>query len=85
MNENERLKKIDEKMSQLKAQKQAIINREKQKERKERTRRLIQNGALAEKFFACEGISPTDFENILLEIVALPEVKKLIEKRKTAN
>lgn len=76
MQQNERLKKIDEKMAQLKAQKQAIINREKEKERKERTRRLIQNGALAEKYFNCEGIAPEDFEKELQRIVAIPEVKK---------
>lgn len=76
MQENDRLKKIDEKMAQLKAQRQAIINREKEKERKERTRRLIQNGALAEKYLACEGLSPKEFEKELQRIVAIPEVKK---------
>lgn len=76
MQENDILKKIDEKMAQLKAQRQAIINREKEKERKERTRRLIQNGALAEKYLACEGLSPKEFEKELQRIVAIPEVKK---------
>ena len=76
MPENDRLKKIDEKMAQLKAQRQAIINREKEKERKERTRRLIQNGALAEKYLACEGLSPKEFEKELQRIVAIPEVKQ---------
>lgn len=76
MQENDRLKKIDEKMAQLKAQRQAIINREKEKERKERTRRLIQNGALAEKYLACEGLSPEEFEKELQRIVAIPEVKQ---------
>lgn len=76
MQENDRLKKIDEKMAQLKAQRQAIINREKEKERKERTRRLIQNGALAEKYLACEGLSPEELEKELQRIVAIPEVKQ---------
>lgn len=47
----DKLRKIDEQMSQLKAKKQAILNREKQQERKERTRRLIQIGAIIEKYF----------------------------------
>lgn len=68
MQQNDRLKKIDEKMAQLKAQKQAIINREKEKERKDRTRRLIQNGALAEKYLSCEGISPEEFEKLLQKL-----------------
>ena len=50
MNED-KLKKIDEKMAQLKAQKQALLNIEKKKERKERTHRLIQIGAIIEKYF----------------------------------
>ena len=45
---NEKVSKIDEKIAQLKAQKQAILNREKEKERKARTRRLIQIGAIAD-------------------------------------
>lgn len=75
MADNERLKKIDEKMAQLKAQKQAIMNREKEKERKERTRRLIQNGALAEKYLDCENMQPEEFEKELQRIAALPGVK----------
>ena len=76
MQQSEQLKKIDERMAQLKAQRQAIINRQKEKERKERTRRLIQNGALAEKYLGCEGLSPEEFEKELQRIVKLPGVKK---------
>ena len=64
----ERLKKIDEKLSQLKAQKQALLAREKEKERKERTRRLIQIGAIAEKYLNCEGVEPAQFETIMQDI-----------------
>jgi len=35
---------------------------------KERTRRLIQNGALAEKHLGCEGMQAWEFESILKEI-----------------
>lgn len=40
------INKIDEKIKQLKARKQAILNKQKEKERKARTRRLIQIGAI---------------------------------------
>ncbi|MEF9953366.1 hypothetical protein [Clostridium sp.] len=48
MTEHTKIDKIEEKIQQLKAQKQAILNREKEKERKARTRRLIQIGAIAD-------------------------------------
>lgn len=64
----ERIKKIDDKMAQLKTQKQALLAREKEKARKERTRRLIQIGALAEKYLDCEGIEPAEFEKLICQI-----------------
>lgn len=69
MTNDERLKSIDEKIAQLKAQKQAITNREKEKQRKARTRRLIQLGALAEKYLNCEGVTPENFEAILKDFL----------------
>ncbi|REE54714.1 relaxasome subunit MobC [Paenibacillus taihuensis] len=45
------LAEIEKKMQQLKAKKQQIQNRISLKERKERTRRLIQVGAIFEKEF----------------------------------
>lgn len=41
---------IDKKIEHLKAQKKALIAKVKDKERKERTRRLIQIGAIVEKY-----------------------------------
>lgn len=64
---NERIEKIEKKIEQLKAQKQAIVQREKEKERKARTRRLIQIGALAEKYLDIH--TPEDMENWLKEFV----------------
>lgn len=64
---NERIEKIEQKIKQLKAQKQAIVQREKEKERKARTRRLIQIGALAEKYLDIH--TPEDMENWLKEFV----------------
>ena len=44
----EKIDKIEEKINQLNAQKQALLAREKEKERKARTRRLIQIVAIIE-------------------------------------
>ena len=78
-NENDKLKKIEEKMAQLKAQKASIVNREKEKERKDRTRRLIQKGAIAEKFFNCEGQPPEEFEATLKRIFQDEHTKDLLQ------
>lgn len=65
----------------MKAQEQAIIARDKERQRKERTRRLVQNGALAEKYLNCENIAPHDFEKVLETIVNLPTVKDYLRDR----
>ncbi|UED78113.1 hypothetical protein [Brevibacillus sp. DP1.3A] len=49
--ETERLQELDKKIEQLRSQKQQIEVRVKEKERKERTRRLIQIGAVFEKWW----------------------------------
>lgn len=49
--DDERLQELEEKMAQIKAKKQQVANRIQSKERKERTRRLIQVGAIFEKYF----------------------------------
>ena len=48
MQYKEKIDKIEQKINQLKAQKQALPAREKEKERKARTRRLIQIVAIIE-------------------------------------
>jgi phage shock protein A len=67
--EKQKLEKTNTKISQLQAQREAILAREKERQRKERTRRLIQNGALAEKYLNCEGIEPKEFEKLLQRLV----------------
>ena len=74
----EQLEKITEQMAQLKAKRQAIANREKEKERKARTRRLIEKGALAEKYLNSEKLSPADFERLLNRLVQIDQVAALI-------
>lgn len=83
LNDNERLNKIDEKMEQLKAQRKAILAREKEKARKDRTRRLIQNGALAEQYLQCHDISSEDFEKLLKQLVSISEVKCFLKNEIT--
>lgn len=53
--DDERLQELEEKIAQIKAQKQQLANRIQTKERKERTRRLIQVGAIFEKYFDIVG------------------------------
>ena len=54
--------KRDEEIKKVKLQQQAALNREKVKERKARTRRLIQFGALVEKYFDVTFNSEFDME-----------------------
>lgn len=49
-----RLKEIEDKMQQLKSQKQRLANKLSAKERKQRTKRLIEIGAIFEKYFEIE-------------------------------
>lgn len=74
----QKLQELEKKMEQLKAQKQAIIAKENKQKRAERTRRLIQIGALSEKYFNCADIQPEDYEKLLQSIVAIQEVKNTI-------
>lgn len=76
----ERLNEIDTKMKQLAAQKQAIIKREQEKDRRERTRRLIQKGALAEKYLNSESTTPEEFENLLKQIIEVTQIQTIIQK-----
>lgn len=59
MDKNKKLNDIEEKIKQLKAQKQALIQKEKEKERKARTKRLIEIGAI----FDSMGITSTELAN----------------------
>ncbi|WP_451541579.1 hypothetical protein [Streptomyces sp. NPDC003631] len=53
--EEERLLEMDEKIKKMQAEKQRLANQLKEKERKSRTKRLIQIGALMEKHLKIEG------------------------------
>ena len=83
MQQNKKLSDIEEKIKQLKAQKQAIINKEREKERKARTKRLIEIGAIIDSM----GINTIDLANEFKNHFANNEKSKLwienfIEKNK---
>ena len=59
----EKINKLDEKIKQLQAQKNSLIAREKEKERKARTRRLIQIGAIFDNI----GIDTVEKANLFLD------------------
>lgn len=76
----EELKQIGERIAQLKARKQAIQAKERAQTRKERTRRLIQNGALAEQYLRQKGAPPETMELLLQQLVGLESVQRLLEQ-----
>lgn len=84
---SDKIKKIDEQLARLKAQKQAILHQQKIKERKDRTHRLIQIGAIIEKYL---GITTIEEAEALGKILTADEdqfVKlkfKLLKKDKTS-
>jgi hypothetical protein len=77
-NVGDKLKSIDDQIAQLKARKQAMKAREKNKERAERTRRLIQNGALAEQYLQCKDMPTAQFELFLSSLVNREDFADLI-------
>lgn len=75
----QKLEELEKKMEQLKAQKKAIQAKQSKLERAQRTRRLIENGALAEKYLRCEKVEPADFEKLLQKLVTIDTVKNIIK------
>jgi len=69
--EEKQLESIRKRKTQLQRQEQAIINHDKTRQRKQRTRRLIQNGALAEKYLQCEGMEPAELEKVLKKVLGI--------------
>jgi len=79
----ERLLEIDKRIGQLTAQQKKIAKLTKDRERKARTRRLIEKGALAEKYFKAADTSPEDFEELLQRLVAVKQVESIIRSTDT--
>lgn len=62
-NENEKIKLLDQKIQKLQNQRQTLLQKQKNDERKARTRRLIEMGALAEKYLEIH--TPEELETYL--------------------
>jgi len=76
--ESQRIARIDEKMEQMKAQKQDILAKEKKRQRNERTRRLIEIGAITEKYLGVKDIQPQYYELFLKAILETDGIKEKI-------
>lgn len=81
----EKLQELEKKIEQMKEKKKTIIEKEKKAERAARTRRLIQIGALSEKYFNCADIEPEAYEKLIVQIVELPQVKAILSKPETSG
>ena len=77
-----RLAKLTEKMEQMKAQKQDILAKEKKRQRQERTKRLIEIGALSEKYFDMKDVLPKDYEMFLQIIFSGKNIDEFISGSK---
>lgn len=78
--ENSHLKEIEglnKRMDQIKAQRQAILNQHNIKDRKERTRRLIQMGAIIEKY--SDTHTPEELKAWLDNLMESGKVKLILE------
>lgn len=64
---DERIESLDEKIKQLSAQKKTLEARAKEKERKERTRRLIQIGAIVDSMGINSVDLAEDFKKYFME------------------
>ncbi|MFF2853451.1 DUF3847 domain-containing protein [Peribacillus sp. NPDC058002] len=62
---NEELQKMKDRIKVLEQKKRALEHKVSNESRKERTRRLIQKGALLEKYLEAESMSLKDTENLL--------------------
>ena len=80
----QKLQELEKQMEQLKARKKAITAQINKAERAQRTRRLIQIGALSEKYFDCEKIEPAEFEKLISKIVKLEQVKEILKEKENA-
>lgn len=83
--DEEKLQELEKKMEQLKNRKKTLLAKQKQEERKARTHRLIQLGALSEKYFDCANIEPEEFEKLLKQIVATEDVTMILLSNKVED
>ena len=85
MEELEKLKSkqenVQNEIRQLENRQKILLNRQSEMERRARTRRLIEHGAILESIFpALAGLSGEEVKAFLLALSRLPGVPKLPEK-----
>lgn len=78
----ERLQELDEQMEKMKARRQQLESRLKEKERKERTKRLIEVGAIFEKYFDIKGQEEAEKIAIAFKHSVLKNKDKVLEMSK---
>ena len=82
----EDIKKYEKHIEQLEHQRDRIINRNKSQERKARTRRLIERGAMLESHFPAEYFKDNHEVQELLEIAFnSEEVKQFLKTKKESR
>lgn len=77
-----KIEKLDEKILQLEREKKILEGSLKINQRKERTRRLIQIGALSEKYFDLYHSSLEDIEQVFSQFADFVKKNKLNKHKK---
>ena len=77
------LAEAERKVSQYRNQKKIILNKAHDRERRNRTRRLIEHGAILENVFPVRDMDGEKLTAFLTEISLLPVVSKMLEAYKT--
>ena len=77
------LAEAKKKVSQYRNQEKIILNKARDKERRNRTRRLIEHGAILENAFPVRYMDGGELTALLTEISLLPAVSKMLEACKT--
>ena len=74
-------KKVEKKIGQLQNQQKILLNRKRQEERRARTHRLIERGAILEGVFpAVVDMEGEEVKAFLIALSRLPGAQKLAEK-----
>ena len=80
-NSNDEIKTVREKIHQLENQQKILLNKKSDAERKERTHRLIERGAILESVFpSVIPLSNEEVKAFLLDVSQFSEVRKLLTK-----
>ena len=77
--EVKQLERISEKLERIKAQRSDILARDRKRQQKERTRRLIKLGELVEQYFDYRDVHPPEFEQFLKMLLAVQGVRENVE------